>query len=101
MRPWRPSAPAAEAYRTQAGKFARNMRLAMPNASFIGFTGTPFFKHDHLTRRIFGGYVSRYRQSPNIMEVKPAIRVGQESMVPVRYQVQHVKVLDNHIIQLS
>ncbi len=49
-----------EAHRTQAGKFARNMRLALPNASFIGFTGTPLFTHDHLTRRIFGGYVSRY-----------------------------------------
>jgi type I restriction enzyme, R subunit len=49
-----------EAHRTQAGKFARNMRMALPNASFIGFTGTPLFKHDHLTRRIFGGYISRY-----------------------------------------
>jgi type I restriction enzyme R subunit len=49
-----------EAHRTQAGKLARNMRLALPNASFIGFTGTPLFKHDHLTRRIFGSYVSRY-----------------------------------------
>jgi type I restriction enzyme R subunit len=36
------------------------MRLALPNASFIGFTGTPLFKHDELTRRIFGNYVSRY-----------------------------------------
>lgn len=49
-----------EAHRTQAGKFARNMRLALPNASFIGFTGTPLFNHDELTKRIFGGYVSRY-----------------------------------------
>jgi type I restriction enzyme R subunit len=49
-----------EAHRTQTGKFARNMRLALPNASFIGFTGTPLFKHDHLTKRIFGGYISRY-----------------------------------------
>ena len=49
-----------EAHRTQGGKFARNMRLALPNASFIGFTGTPLFKYDHLTRRIFGGYISRY-----------------------------------------
>jgi type I restriction enzyme R subunit len=32
----------------------------LPNASFIGFTGTPLFKNDHLTRRIFGNYVSRY-----------------------------------------
>ncbi|NLF19115.1 MAG: type I restriction endonuclease subunit R [Lentisphaerae bacterium] len=49
-----------EAHRTQAGKLARNMRLALPNAAFIGFTGTPLFQHDHLTRRIFGSYVSRY-----------------------------------------
>lgn len=49
-----------EAHRTQAGKLARNMRMALPNAAFIGFTGTPLFKHDHLTRRIFGGYVSCY-----------------------------------------
>jgi type I restriction enzyme R subunit len=49
-----------EAHRTQAGKLARNMRLALPNAAFIGFTGTPLFRHDHLTRRIFGCYVSRY-----------------------------------------
>lgn len=49
-----------EAHRTQSGKLARNMRLALPNASFIGFTGTPLFKNDHITRRIFGEYVSRY-----------------------------------------
>jgi type I restriction enzyme R subunit len=48
-----------EAHRSQAGKLARNMRLALPNAAFIGFTGTPLFKHDELTRRIFGDYVSR------------------------------------------
>jgi type I restriction enzyme R subunit len=49
-----------EAHRTQAGRLARNMRLALPNAAFIGFTGTPLFKNDNLTKRIFGGYVSRY-----------------------------------------
>ena len=36
------------------------MRLALPNAAFIGFTGTPLFKQDELTKRIFGDYVSRY-----------------------------------------
>src|SRR4051812_22460812 len=49
-----------EAHRSQSGKLARNMRLALPNASFIGFTGTPLFKYDHLMRRIFGTYVSKY-----------------------------------------
>lgn len=49
-----------EAHRTQSGRLARNMRGALPNAAFIGFTGTPLFKQDEITRRIFGGYVSRY-----------------------------------------
>ena len=49
-----------EAHRTQAGRLARNMRSALPNAAFIGFTGTPLFKQDELTKRIFGDYVSRY-----------------------------------------
>jgi type I restriction enzyme R subunit len=49
-----------EAHRTQSGRLARNMRLALPNAAFIGFTGTPLFKQDELTKRIFGGYVSQY-----------------------------------------
>lgn len=49
-----------EAHRTQAGKFALNMRKALPNAAFLGFTGTPLFKNDHLTKRIFGNYVSTY-----------------------------------------
>lgn len=49
-----------EAHRTQAGRLAHNMRLALPNAAFIGFTGTPLFRQDEITKRIFGGYVSQY-----------------------------------------
>jgi type I restriction enzyme, R subunit len=49
-----------EAHRTQSGRLARNMRVALPNAAFIGFTGTPLFKQDEITKRIFGDYVSRY-----------------------------------------
>lgn len=37
-----------------------HMRLALPNAAFIGFTGTPLFKHGELTKRLFGHYVLRY-----------------------------------------
>ena len=49
-----------EAHRTQGGNLAMNLRNALPNASFMGFTGTPLFKDDELTRRIFGFYVSQY-----------------------------------------
>lgn len=51
-----------EAHRTQAGIFARNMRYnALPNASYLGFTGTPIIKdEEEFTRDIFGDYVSVY-----------------------------------------
>jgi type I restriction enzyme R subunit len=49
-----------EAHRTQGGNLAMNLRNALPNSSFIGFTGTPLFKDDEITKRIFGDYVSRY-----------------------------------------
>jgi type I restriction enzyme, R subunit len=49
-----------EAHRTQYGKLALNMRNAVPNASYIGFTGTPLFRDDEITRKIFGDYVSTY-----------------------------------------
>ena len=49
-----------EAHRTQGGNLAMNLRKSLPNASFIGFTGTPLFKDDEITKRIFGDYVSRY-----------------------------------------
>ena len=49
-----------EAHRTQYGELALNMRKALPNASFIGFTGTPLFADDEVTRQVFGGYLSTY-----------------------------------------
>jgi len=49
-----------EAHRTQYGTLARNMRNALPRASYIGFTGTPLFKDDEITRQVFGEYVSTY-----------------------------------------
>ncbi|MFH2000392.1 MAG: type I restriction endonuclease subunit R [Planctomycetota bacterium] len=49
-----------EAHRTQYGTLALNMRNALPNAGYIGFTGTPLFKDDEITRRMFGEYVSTY-----------------------------------------
>jgi type I restriction enzyme R subunit len=49
-----------EAHRTQYGALALNMRNALPNASYIGFTGTPLFKDDEITRKVFGDYVSTY-----------------------------------------
>ncbi|MFY0761018.1 type I restriction endonuclease subunit R [Metabacillus dongyingensis] len=49
-----------EAHRSQYGRLALNMRNALPNAHYIGFTGTPLFKDDEITKRLFGDYISTY-----------------------------------------
>ncbi|MFC3214193.1 type I restriction endonuclease subunit R [Novosphingobium panipatense] len=50
-----------EAHRSQYDQLAANMRAALPNAAFIGFTGTPLIKGaDSKTREVFGDYVSVY-----------------------------------------
>jgi type I restriction enzyme R subunit len=54
-----------EAHRSQYDTYAMNMRQALPNANFIGFTGTPLMAGEERTREVFGDYVSIYnfRQS--------------------------------------
>ena len=54
-----------EAHRSQYDIFAQNMRSALPNAAFIGFTGTPLMAGEQKTREVFGDYLSIYnfRQS--------------------------------------
>ncbi len=50
-----------EAHRSQYAQLAANMRKALPNAAFIGFTGTPLIKGDESrTKEVFGDYVSVY-----------------------------------------
>lgn len=50
-----------EAHRSQYDQLAANMRAALPNAAFIGFTGTPLIQgEDSRTREVFGDYVSIY-----------------------------------------
>lgn len=49
-----------EAHRSQYKDTAANMRTALPNAVFVGFTGTPIDKEDKSTPRTFGGYIDKY-----------------------------------------
>lgn len=49
-----------EAHRTQYGLLATNMRHALPEAKFLGFTGTPLLSGDTTTKEEFGDYVSIY-----------------------------------------
>lgn len=57
-----------EAHRSQYDTLAQNMRRALPNASFIGFTGTPLVEGDAITRDVFGDYVSVYDFSAAIAD---------------------------------
>jgi type I restriction enzyme, R subunit len=51
-----------ECHRTQSGRLHKVMQAMMPNAVFIGFTGTPLLKQDKETSlEVFGGYIHTYK----------------------------------------
>ena len=71
---------ADEAHRSQydfIDGFARHMRDALPNASFIGFTGTPIERHDANTQAVFGDHISIY-------DIQRAVEDG--ATVPIYYE---------------
>lgn len=77
---------ADEAHRSQydfVDGFARHMRDALPNASFIGFTGTPIELQDANTRAVFGDYISVY-------DIQRAVRDG--ATVPIYYESRLAKL---------
>ena len=77
---------ADEAHRSQydfIDGFARHMRDALPNASFIGFTGTPIEKSDANTRSVFGDYISIY-------DIQRAVE--DKATVPIYYENRLVKL---------
>jgi type I restriction enzyme, R subunit len=68
---------ADEAHRTQYGSLAANLRTALPNAVFFGFTGTPIDKDDRSTLKTFGSYIDQYT-------IEQA--VADEATVPIFYE---------------
>ena len=72
---------ADEAHRSQydfIDGYARHMRDALPNASFVGFTGTPIELKDANTRAVFGDYISIY-DIQRAVEDKATVRIFYES----------------------
>ncbi|PJE33760.1 Type I restriction enzyme EcoR124II R protein [Pseudooceanicola marinus] len=57
-----------EAHRSQYDALALNMRNALPNAAFLGFTGTPLMAGEERTREVFGDYVSVYNFAQSIAD---------------------------------
>ena len=77
---------ADEAHRSQydfVDGFARHMRDALPNASFVGFTGTPIELQDANTRAVFGDYISIY-------DIQKAVEDG--ATVPIYYESRLAKL---------
>ena len=60
--------------------FASNLRDALPNASFIGFTGTPIEKTDANTRAVFGDYISIYDIQRSVAD-KATVPIYYESRI--------------------
>ncbi|MHB1274189.1 MAG: type I restriction endonuclease subunit R [Rhodanobacter sp.] len=58
-----------ECHRTQSGRLHKVMKALMPNAVFIGFTGTPLLKEDKATSlEVFGGYIHTYKFSEAVAD---------------------------------
>jgi type I restriction enzyme R subunit len=77
---------ADEAHRSQydfIDGFARHMHDALPNASFIGFTGTPIELKDANTRAVFGDYISIY-------DIQRAVE--DKATVPIYYEGRLAKL---------
>ena len=77
---------ADEAHRSQYSfikGFARHMRDALPNASFVGFTGTPIELKDANTRAVFGDYISIY-------DIQRAVE--DKATVPIYYESRLAKL---------
>jgi len=70
-----------EAHRSQYDVFALNMRSALPNAAFIGFTGTPLMVGEERTREVFGDYVSVYNFAQSI-EDGATVPLYYENRIP-------------------
>ena len=71
-----------EAHRSQYSVMAQNMRDALPNASFLGFTGTPLIKgEEQKTREVFGEYVSIYNFKQS-MEDRATVPLYYENRIP-------------------
>lgn len=77
---------ADEAHRSQYGFVdggARWMREALPNATFVGFTGTPLTAGDRVTRHVFGEYADVY-------DIRQSVADG--ATVPIYYEPRIVKL---------
>lgn len=71
-----------EAHRSQYSTLALNMRTALPNASFLGFTGTPLIAGEaEQTREVFGDYVSTYNFRDSI-EDGATVPLYYENRIP-------------------
>lgn len=71
--------------------YAKHLRDALPNATFIGFTGTPIEGEDKDTRAVFGDYISIY-------DIEDAVRDG--ATVPIYYESRLAKLdLDSQILK--
>lgn len=70
-----------EAHRSQYDTFALNMRNALPNAAFLGFTGTPLIAGEERTKEVFGDYISVYNFAQSI-EDDATVPLYYENRIP-------------------
>jgi type I restriction enzyme R subunit len=95
---------ADEAHRSQydfIDGYAKHMRDALPNATFIGFTGTPIEKEDRNTQAVFGDYIDVY-DIQQAVEDGATVRIYYESrLAKISLNEADQKVMDERVEEVT
>ena len=81
-----------ESHRSNYGTAHASMKKILPNASYIGFTGTPLMKTEKSTARKFGGFIHKYT-------IDQAVKDG--AVLPLLYEGRSAKLKINKEYSLS
>ena len=95
---------ADEAHRSQydfIDGFARNMRSALPNATFIGFTGTPIEKEDASTQAVFGNYIDVYDIQQAVADGATVGLYYESRLAQIKLSPENQRIMDQQVEEIT
>ena len=81
--------------------YARKVRNALPNATYIGFTGTPVSYKDHNTREIFGDYIDIYDMTQAVADGATRPVYYESRVIKLKLNEDTIKKIDNLYAELE
>ncbi|MBN1535546.1 MAG: type I restriction endonuclease subunit R [Anaerolineales bacterium] len=95
---------ADEAHRSQydfIDGYAKHMRDALPNASFIGFTGTPIEKEDRNTKAVFGNYIDVYDIQQSVEDGATVCIYYESRLAKIELPAEQQQILDERVDEVT